>query len=145
MLRTLIHSVRIFDGESLVTENGYIVFQQDGLIEVVSTQTPAQLPSADTIIDGSGHTILPGLIDAHVHVLAGVFELAQALKFGVTTVLDMFNDPDQVVELKKAARERTDIADIRSAGYAAKIKNGHPKSVLLATAPNKEEVMRLTR
>jgi imidazolonepropionase-like amidohydrolase len=38
---------------------------------------------ADTVIDGTGKTLLPGLIDAHTHVFDG--GLAQALTFGVTT------------------------------------------------------------
>ena len=38
----------------------------------------------------------PGLIDAHIGTHAGAHELAQSLKFGVATVLDMFKEPDHV-------------------------------------------------
>jgi predicted amidohydrolase YtcJ len=46
------------------------------------------------VIDAEGGTILPGLIDSHIHLVPGA--LAQGLTFGVTTALDMFsqaNDP----------------------------------------------------
>jgi predicted amidohydrolase YtcJ len=47
------------------------------------------------VIDAGGGTVLPGLVDAHVHLFPGA--LAQSLTFGVTTVLDMFSQPDLVV------------------------------------------------
>jgi predicted amidohydrolase YtcJ len=46
--------------------------------------------------------VLPGLIDAHVHLVPGA--LAQSLTFGVTTVLDMFSKPGLVASAKEAAR-----------------------------------------
>jgi predicted amidohydrolase YtcJ len=46
------------------------------------------------VIDAGSGTVLPGLIDAHVHLVPGA--LAQSLTFGVTTVLDMFSKPDLV-------------------------------------------------
>jgi predicted amidohydrolase YtcJ len=52
--------------------------------------------------NAAGGTVLPGLIDAHVHLVPGA--LAQSLTFGVTTVLDMFSKPGLVASAKEAAR-----------------------------------------
>ncbi len=57
-----------------------------------------------------------GLIDAHVHV-HGAAALEQSLAFGVTTVLDMFAQPEGVKQLR--AEDRPDRADLRSAGILA--------------------------
>ena len=50
------------------------------------------------MIDAGGGTVLPGPIDAHVHLVPGA--LAQSLTFGVTTVLDMFSKPGLVASAK---------------------------------------------
>jgi dihydroorotase-like cyclic amidohydrolase len=131
-ISTLIYNARIFDGETLIAEHGYIFFGE-GLIKQIGTTNSSPLPSADVLIDATGHTILPGLIDAHVHIHGGIHELAQSLNFGVTTVLDMFNEPDHVAEMKKESLEHTDIADIKSACHAATVKDGWPRPVILAT------------
>ena len=136
---TLIANARIFDGEKVITERGFIFFD-GGFITEIGEADSSFIPSADNTIDASGHTILPGLIDAHVHVHAGASELAQALKFGVTTVLDLFNEPENIAKLKKESSERADIADVKSACFAATIKDGWPRPVVLATMEDKEAV-----
>lgn len=47
------------------------------------------------VFDGTGQTLMPGLIDAHTHV-HGPDVLRQALVFGVTTELDMSTMPGVV-------------------------------------------------
>jgi imidazolonepropionase-like amidohydrolase len=67
------------------------------------------------IIDAGGATLLPGLIDAHVHLLHEG-HLQQLADFGVTTTLDMGAWPPSMVD---SLRNRTGMADIRSAGIPA--------------------------
>ena len=67
------------------------------------------------IIDAGGATLLPGLIDAHVHLLMEG-HLQQLADFGVTTALDMGAWPPSMVD---SLRNRTGMADIRSAGIPA--------------------------
>ena len=136
---TLITNARIFDGENIIAEGGFILFEK-GLIKEIGTAESSATLTADIILDASGHTILPGLIDAHVHVQGGSIELVQALKFGVTTVLDLFNEPENIAKLKRDSSKRPDIADIKSACYAATIKDGWPRPVVLATMEDKEAV-----
>jgi imidazolonepropionase-like amidohydrolase len=42
------------------------------------------VPAGTTVVDGTGRTLLPGLIDAHPHA-TGLSQLRQSLVFGVTT------------------------------------------------------------
>lgn len=123
----------------MYSQNGYIILQ-DGLIKDIGPITPISLPPVDIVINGSGYTILPGLIDAHVHSHGGIGDLRQALNFGVTTVLDMFNEPGYIAEMKTESAKRLDIADIKSAYHAATISGGWPGPIILATLPDKEQV-----
>jgi imidazolonepropionase-like amidohydrolase len=84
------------------------------------------------VIDANGRTLLPGLIDAHVHLVPGA--LAQSLTFGVTTVLDMFSKPDLLSSAKEQASSRPDVADVRSSGVGATAPGGHP-SMMYAPFP----------
>jgi cytosine/adenosine deaminase-related metal-dependent hydrolase len=86
----------------------------------------------DELIDAGGGTVLPGLIDAHVHLVPGA--LAQSLTFGVTTVLDMFSKSDLVAGAREQAGSRPDVADVRSSGVGATAPGGHP-SMMYAPFP----------
>jgi imidazolonepropionase-like amidohydrolase len=74
------------------------------------------IPAGVPVISRSGHTLLPGLIDAHIHASGGdiVLPLEQSWRFGVNTVMGMHNEPDVVASLKKLAKERSDLADFMS-------------------------------
>lgn len=136
MASTLIHNVRIFSGEEIISQDGYVLLEK-GLIKAVSSSTPQELPKADVTIDGKGYTILPGLIDAHVHCHKGISELQQSLRFGVTTVLDMFSLSEHVQQVKKECAERLDAADMKSSCYAATVEGGWPAPVIRSTVPDK--------
>ncbi|RBM16421.1 amidohydrolase [Prauserella sp. PE36] len=118
-MRTLIHDVRVFDGErSRPTA--------DVLIDGAVLAEPG--PEPDVVVDGRGRTLLPGLIDAHTHVFDG--SLAQALRHGVTTELDMFCLPGNLERQRKLAAEHDDVADMRSAGLLATAPGGHPSQLM---------------
>jgi hypothetical protein len=50
MASTLIHNVRIFDGEKVLSQNGYVLFG-DGVIKSVGMES-GKLPAADVVVDG---------------------------------------------------------------------------------------------
>ena len=81
---------------------------------------PAEKPPATSFIDGAGKTLLPGLIDAHCHI-SNEESLEQAAALGVTTELDMFTDPKQVMPLREEVErgEYPNAADFRTAGTGA--------------------------
>ncbi len=114
-------NVRIFDGFD-VHESATLVVR-DGLVHSLESGPVAD--SSVEVIDASGKTLIPGLIDAHVHAYGPALSISPM--FGVTTLLDMFRPPlDQTAMI--AARQSlsgTDKADLFSAGYLATASGGH--------------------
>src|SRR4051794_30191823 len=80
MLTSITH-VRLFDGERAL-EPTTVTIEDDRIVDV-----GGPVSALAQVVDGRGATLLPGLIDAHVHTSAPA--LAQALRFGVTTELEM--------------------------------------------------------
>lgn len=95
----VVQDVLIFDGKHF-TENGYVLVT-NGKIEKLGSGK-AVVPEDTHTYSKPGCTIVPGLIDAHVHALGGdVHSIEQSLRFGVTTILDMHNEAENNVRLKK--------------------------------------------
>src|SRR5688572_7647908 len=116
-----ITGVRVFDGEK-VTPNATVVVQ-GGRITALGPK--AKVPAGLPVVDGAGKTLLPGLIDAHTHTFGA--GRTDAIRFGVTTELDMFTHPS-ALEGVRAVREglaKTDQADLYSAGILATAPKGH--------------------
>ena len=114
--------VDLFDGEEFLGTTNVLV--EDGEIAAIGSNID---PASDsTTIDGTGKTLLPGLIDCHVHVW---FEsqLEQAAIFGVTTELDMMSSPPMMRMFRSRQRrgKANDRADVFSAGAAVTVKGGH--------------------
>ena len=118
---TLFLNVRLFDGEQAHEQTHVLV--TNGRIAAVGMDLDA--PASATVINGEGHTLMPGLIDSHVHAFGPV--LRSALVLGVTTELDMFTLPEGAAQVK-AEQERGEglgRADLFSAGYLVTAPGGH--------------------
>jgi imidazolonepropionase-like amidohydrolase len=111
---TAITNVRIFDGQRLL-EPATVVLEE----ATITARTSADgAPDAD-VVDGGGGTLLPGLIDTHVHV-DQVSQLEASASWGVTTLLDMGNkDLANLATLKNGPGLPT----LRSAGNPASAPN----------------------
>jgi imidazolonepropionase-like amidohydrolase len=82
-------------------ERGYVVVDSGKITHVDSGDYP-ELSATVSVISKPGYALLPGLIDAHVHGLGGnVLCIEQALRFGVTTVCDMHNEPQHISKLRE--------------------------------------------
>jgi imidazolonepropionase-like amidohydrolase len=129
MTSFLIRDVRVFTGESTI-ESGYVLVE-DGKIKDIGPNSSTPQVNVTTY-SKSGHTLLPGLIDCHIHAdRADPVALPQALRFGVTTVCEMQNELENVLKLKKQTME-PDTAAYKTAGQAATIENGWPIPVIVA-------------
>jgi len=104
----LIRDARIFVGDGQVIDSGSVLVKDGKIIQIFTGSSPdAKALNAD-VIEASGKTLLPGLIDVHVHlgVPGGVAKelpkmerhLAQHLYSGVTAVRSV---GDALPELKK--------------------------------------------
>ena len=116
-----IENVRIFDGERVIPR-GTVVWSQ-GKIDGAGPDIPP--PAGAEVIDGAGKTLLPGLIDAHVHIWSPQ-GLQQSLVFGVTTVLDMFMQPAVMAEIERQrASGQVSMSSLLSAGILVTAPEGH--------------------
>src|SRR5699024_11599774 len=92
----IINDVRILDGNGGIIEKGHIEFDETGILNI--SEEPL---TGKTVIEGTGKTLIPGLIDTHVHLgMLGldnnisdaeseaitVVQLQPALKYSITTV-----------------------------------------------------------
>jgi imidazolonepropionase-like amidohydrolase len=100
-----LNNVRVFDGRQLRGPTTVVI--EGGIVGGDS--------AGARIVDAGGATLLPGLIDAHVHLLTEG-HLQKLADFGVTTALDMGAWPPAMID---SLRNRTGMADIRSAGIPA--------------------------
>lgn len=101
-----LNNVRVFDGHQ-IKEPTTVIIENDrfGHANITAPRT----------LDGQGAVLLPGLIDAHVHLSdrRGLEQLAQN---GVTTALDMATWPH---ELQESLRNQKGVTDIRACGIPA--------------------------
>src|SRR5690606_20050562 len=116
-----IRDVRVFDGGRVIERANVVV--RDGRIAAVGADAP--IPDGLEVVDGAGRTLLPGLIDAHVHSWGNA--RADALRLGVTTELDMLGDPGRLARIgrERGSMARTSQADLWSAGAAVTAPGGH--------------------
>lgn len=101
----VIEQVRIFTGDEFI-DSGYIRVDAGRITQVSHGPYQETGPGPKVpVISRPGDTLIPGLIDAHVHGLGGNVQcLAQSLRFGVTTVCDMHNDPSDNAKLLSVSR-----------------------------------------
>ncbi|NYZ61784.1 CIA30 family protein [Luteimonas deserti] len=116
-----IRDVRIFDGAEVIERGTVLV--RDGRIEAVGRDP--DIPDGIAVVDGAGRTLLPGLIDAHVHAWGDA--QADMLRFGVTGGLDMHGVRGRAAGLRA---QRDDMgnasqADLWAAGTAVTAEGGH--------------------
>jgi len=121
--QTAIINALVFDGMNVIGKPT-ITFEDGVIVEIGGA-----IPQGDNVvvIDGEGATLLPGLIDSHVHT--SVDGLREALRFGITTELEMaggFTQSGRQLQLKGIY----DVADVRSAGLGLTAPGGHPDELI---------------
>src|SRR2546421_9992280 len=65
----LLKTAHIFDGESAQVHDGWVVLVRGERIEAVGPASEIKAPAEAKVIELPGMTLMPGLIDAHSHVL----------------------------------------------------------------------------
>lgn len=94
-----IRHARLFDPETRTIRPDTTVIVSGNHIQAVGKDGEVTIPSGFEVVDAQGKTLLPGLWDMHVHLdeEQGLFNLA----CGVTTVRDMANDVDHLLDMRK--------------------------------------------
>lgn len=141
----VIPNVRVFTGERSIERATITV--ADGKIVRIAADSPA---NTGVTIDGAGKTALPGLIDAHVHLLAGTAGTTEAetlafindqmperllsfLRHGVTTVKSAGDPTELILTIRKDLRDGI-LAGPRLlvVGPAFTAPGGHPAVTICA-------------
>ncbi len=123
--RTLVHAGRLIDGESAAPRDKVTVVIEQGRITAVENGF-TRPSAADRVIDLADHTVLPGLIDLHVHLgtepspqaylerftwnpadvaLRGAAHARVTLEAGFTTVRNLGDGDNVTVSLREAIRK----------------------------------------
>lgn len=120
--RTAFVGVDLFDGVRGSVDATVIISGE----RIAAVGSAAEVDTSGcSIIDGRDLFLMPGLIDSHIHAFNDALE--KCLRYGVTTVLDMFCDPAWAIARRReqASRSIFDRADMWSAGMVAAARGGH--------------------
>ncbi len=115
-------NVTVFDGEKKIEATSLLV--REGKIAAIGADLQPDENSQS--IDGTGKTLMPGMIDCHTHVWFDT-QLQQAALFGVTTELDMMSMASSAARFRQQQKEgkASGRADFFSAGAAVTVAGGH--------------------
>jgi imidazolonepropionase-like amidohydrolase/ABC-type multidrug transport system permease subunit len=142
----LFTNVRVFVGNGTVVPNGAVLVRDGKIVQLFGTP-PADTKQFDaSIIDSAGKTLMPGMIDMHVHLGApgGVYKdltkygadqgqrrLAAYLYSGVTAVRSVGDMLDPVLKYRKAiASDQYEGAELFACGPLFTADGGHPEELL---------------
>ena len=98
----------VLDGGTLIDGTGRpplanaVVVVEGTRITAVGTKGRVTYPANATVIPLNGRTILPGLIDGHVHLQD--WEVPMFLPFGITTIADIHNDTAWSIAQREALK-----------------------------------------
>ena len=139
---TIFLNARVFDGDRVHPGPLNVVVKDSKIDSISKPENGESMPRDAKFIDAAGHTLLPGLIEAHMHAHLrpgmGSEILKPAIACGITTCLDMHNSPESVSLLKAECAKSAQLPDFKSACYGATIDGGWPKPIVLHHDSSKE-------
>lgn len=137
------HDGSVFDGTRMV-RNQDVLFDGDKIVAVGETGT-VEAPSEALRIEGKGRTLLPGLIDSHVHLFSAGEKkrrpptapaIAEALLFaGITTAIITGGTGPEISLAQRSAEGRALAPRLYLSGPGLTASGGHPIPLLRAMIP----------
>ncbi|MBW3594341.1 MAG: amidohydrolase family protein [Actinobacteria bacterium] len=131
--RVALNARRAYIGTALTAVDDAVIVVSDGTIEAAGPRSDVVIPREAHVIDASSRTILPGFIDAHVHI--GLAEPRDVLRGGVTCVRDLAWPREAIYPL--AARSRDPSFEgplILTVGPMLTVDDGYPITAAWAPA-----------
>ena len=126
MASVLLTNARIVDGTTAERGDPVSVLVEGGTIREVA---PSISANSAEIIDLKGRTLMPGLIDAHVHVVAGVADLGRNAAL-----------PDSLVAVRSLVIMREMLmrgfTTVRDVGGGNRETNGTASAAVVQTPPH---------
>lgn len=137
-MRTCIENVRLFDGGRVLPAPVSVAFDETGILEI------GRPVPADRVVDGTGKTLTPGLIDGHIHLgMAGMepisspedliqagariaAQVQEVWRYGITTVCNCGTGADADIHVRDLIRAGSiPGARIVACGRGISITGGH--------------------
>jgi len=125
-----IEQVNLYDGGGERAIQDATILMDGEKIAYAGLHSKAPAYQAAENIDGRGLTVLPGLIDLHVHGLVSEASLYSFLQNGVTSIRDLASNVFEALEWK--TKERTGLIPsprIFASGPVLTCKGGYPENV----------------
>ena len=123
----------VFDGTGGSPVPGQTVAVAAGRVAAVGPAGSVEVPAGARVVDGTGLTVLPGLIDAHVHL--DFYPPAAVLRGGVTTVRDLGWPAGRLAALRElAGRPGAASPHLLAAGQIITVPGGYPTRAAWAPA-----------
>jgi len=117
--------VAVFDGGGSPPRPGQTVVAAGGRIERLGPAAEVRPPPGAVVVDGTDCTLLPGFVDAHVHL--DFYPPAQVLAGGVTTVRDLGWPAERLAVLAEAAAAPGAASPrLLAAGQILTVPGGYP-------------------
>jgi imidazolonepropionase-like amidohydrolase len=124
--------------------NASIVIRGDRIV-AVGPRASVSIPAGAQVLDVGGGTILPGLINAHVHYAFDEKRLEAWAQGGVTTVRDegvISSRPiTELLALQDATRKNPKFARLVSAGYMMTVPDGYGDLFVVSTQEARLKVL----
>jgi imidazolonepropionase-like amidohydrolase len=115
----------VFDGSGSPPLPSRTVVVRDGRVERVGAAGEVEPPAGAEVIDGTGGTLLPGIVDAHVHL--DFYPPAEVLAGGVTTVRDLGWPAARLAALREQAEPPgAPSPRLLAAGQIVTVPGGYP-------------------
>ena len=86
----VLQGATLIDGTGRPPVQNAVIVIEGGRIKAVGTRGQVSTPAGAQVINLSGRTALPGLIDGHVHLRD--YQVPMFLPYGITTIADIHND-----------------------------------------------------
>jgi len=131
----IIQNVRLFDGDSVYQR--VTVKTKNGTIIEISQSSDIENDEGN-VIDGTGYTLIPGMINAHFHTWAKK-NLREAVKSGVLCVLDMMLHPQMDFAKLKKLSKNPEYPYFYSANNPVTVPNGHGTFFKIETLKSEEK------
>jgi imidazolonepropionase-like amidohydrolase len=133
----VITHANLIDGVSAQPLHDAMVIVRDGRIERV-VSSPAEIPAGATVVDLKGRWLLPGFVDAHVH-LADLRAARAALASGTTTARSLGVNHFVDVGLRELNHAGVaDLPDVIASGYHVRPR---PAEELFLNFPKMSDLM----
>jgi imidazolonepropionase-like amidohydrolase len=151
--QTAIVGVRLIDGMGAPPIDDAVVVVNGDRIQRAGPRARVEIPPGAAIVEATGKTLLPGLVDVHCHINQPADDMRRywraQLRWGVTTMRSAGNDKPETVPLFRQTRDGTIFAPrAYTAGQGFNVSGPYPGAPTFkptTTAEARDNVRNLKR